>query len=504
MSSPFRLALIALVALCSACESTEQAYYRGGDQVRLIEAVPATRPEWLNSTPQSDGRFYYFVGASENASTEARAKDMAVADALKKAAAYAGVSITDKSERTTESRFKASETADPSISETERLLQSARAYFSRFRADQYYVEHFGRLHKKQIMDSSYRASVLLSIPVPEVDAAVEESRKRHETAPEERVSLEELKVDEADFAARIQKLRGVIEQIKRNESLMREADELQKRTEILEQRLSTGLSSSNELAELRKELDSTEERASSYAVSGNALFAAAIQGVKLREEYLNMLNNLLDMAVTSGLECKVNTKELKTEVAHNNNRKVVVRVPFSISVRSEYAKTWMERVLVYFERLSDDIKNICYPTSTSSMVSMIFRRNEISPDLINVVFPDDAAKFWFNGWMRLSAHFIFKDEEGNAVYMTNSFRLSIYDNGRFYNVAILWLGKIQYETGLSHFAGRYASYGGYMGILSDVREADFQYDSEITTEEMDMKILESVRQIQFVVQRGDK
>ena len=166
----FCLCLLSLVL--SACQTTEETHIRGGDEIRLIEAIPAARPDWLNATPQPDGRYYYFVGISENASMEAHAKDLAVADALKKAAAYSGVSISYKSERITESRFKTSETADPSISEMEKLLQSARAYFSRFHSDQFYVEHFGRMQKKQIMDSSFRASVLLSIPTDEVESAI--------------------------------------------------------------------------------------------------------------------------------------------------------------------------------------------------------------------------------------------------------------------------------------------------------------------------------------------
>ncbi|MBI4180159.1 hypothetical protein HY522_12130 [bacterium] len=180
MRAFFNWAIIFCVAAFSGCKSAEETYYRGGDEVRLIEAVPPTRPDWLTVAPRPDGRFFYFTGISENASTEAQARDMAVADALKKAAAYAGVSISGKSERITESHFKASETADPSISETDKVLQSARAYFSRFRADQYYVEHFGRVHRKRVMDSSFRVSVLLSIPADEVETAISESRKRHE------------------------------------------------------------------------------------------------------------------------------------------------------------------------------------------------------------------------------------------------------------------------------------------------------------------------------------
>jgi len=141
MRNSYRIAAAwLLLVAASGCKSTEETYYRGGDEVQLIEAIPPSRPDWLNVPPTADARFYYFVGTSENASAEVDAKDMAVAAALKKAAAYAGVSIRDKSERLTESRFKASETADPMISETQKTLQTARAYFGQARPEQWYIE----------------------------------------------------------------------------------------------------------------------------------------------------------------------------------------------------------------------------------------------------------------------------------------------------------------------------------------------------------------------------
>ena len=183
VASLLALGALSLAAAVPGCSSAAPgSYYRSGQEVRLIKSIPSERPDWMNGTPSPQDGLRYFVGTSSSAATEAHAKDLALADALKKAAAFAGVTIGTKAERKTRSEYKASETADPAIAETEKVLESASAYFGRFHPEQWYIEQYGRMVKDQVAESSYQVSVLLSIPEDEIEAAIAEARREHQEA----------------------------------------------------------------------------------------------------------------------------------------------------------------------------------------------------------------------------------------------------------------------------------------------------------------------------------
>ena len=124
----------------------------------VIRAVPAKRPSWVDMVPRTDD-FVYFVGASNDCSSESDARDRARENAAKQVASYLGTVIKNTAQGK-KSIKSISDTELKMTVEQEELLQSfAERYVTQIQTDNYYTEQWQLTQK----ETGYRSWALCSI-----------------------------------------------------------------------------------------------------------------------------------------------------------------------------------------------------------------------------------------------------------------------------------------------------------------------------------------------------
>ena len=503
----FRLVVVGLCALCLACESTKEAYNSGGNHVRLIETTPATRPDWLNIVPTPDGGGYYFVGTAELSESEDMAKDRAVGDALKNAVAFAGVNVSSVSERLSEAKFKASESSDPSIVENERVLQIARAHFSRFQPTQWYIERFGRIHKRRVSISLFRASVLLVIPTDEIDHAVQDSRKRYSTAPEERVSIEELKSAEGELFSRIQKLRDVMTQSEKNEHLRIETERLERKAKQLENKVGAPTpKTSEDLERLRRELDLIVNEVRIIFPS-QSLYERASKDIevtqktedlkeKYKEEAITTIQDVALYAARSLYNIELGQPEL---LSTNHVAKTVnVRIPVTIQYNVETIKKMKEllsRVAkrktvpdnrnrrVLFSQLADPKQ---YENTAAFGKALISAASLGAVDL----FENDKI------WIRLHPESIsaWKSYYSDGMFFKQYAKMALYNTDGLQIAESFYVFGSSVNVDPDDYTDEYYNFGVATTILNDPKSGE----AEIIFEDIPLETLKNIKEARVI------
>lgn len=202
-----------------------------------------------------------------------------------------------------------------------------------------------------------------------------------------------------------------------------------------------------------------------FAVSGKSLFASATLETQIREESKKAVNDLLDLATTSGFDCVVKEDELKNnvEASRNNPDKVIVGIPFTITSRTDYVKKFIQTLQPYSGR------------GTGSKSSLNIERKEVSIDPVNLVLFDDVRTAWHNGWQALRGRFIFKNGNHDVLFATGWFT----------------------------FTGSDVTEGITLSDKSSYGKSSTR-DLTVSTEEIEKSLLDSISEIQFEVRRMDK
>ncbi|MFQ5647549.1 MAG: hypothetical protein ACE5GM_11525, partial [bacterium] len=150
----------------------------------LIEASHDIPPDWLTSPPENDGRFEYFIGQSQNFSSETTSRKEALDDAIDKYTRYCGVSVKIISTSLDQTSGLDSQVLGTSVSRRKKGKQEAEAYVSSIKAKEWYILKY-QLYDKQGLPTktAWKTTVLVKVPVEEkarVQAFARELKeKRH-------------------------------------------------------------------------------------------------------------------------------------------------------------------------------------------------------------------------------------------------------------------------------------------------------------------------------------
>ncbi|MBI4180158.1 hypothetical protein HY522_12125 [bacterium] len=210
-----------------------------------------------------------------------------------------------------------------------------------------------------------------------------------------------------------------------------------------------------------------------FAVSGKSLFASAAQEIRIREDSIKAVDELLDLAVSSGFDCVVDVKNMKTEADRSEIGKVEITVPFTITVRADYAKrVW--QTLQPFSKHGTGEKGLIY-----------FERIEVSTDPVELWLLHDVVNKFRGGWKDLGARFIFLDESNTPLFQSGWFHLTLRDA---LNMA-LWMG----ETRSIRIGNRIYEGAG----------KNFSYSASVSLPKIESARLARVSTIRFEVERGN-
>lgn len=138
----------------------------------LVYASKENPPSWIYEEPEDDKEYYYFVGLSGKRDEERDARYDAFRDGAVKTANFIGADVSVIYESLKTSYNLSSEITDQTIAPKEQERQMAEAYFSRFKAQNWYIERYEiQLADKTPTGTFYKAYVRASIPKKEIDEA---------------------------------------------------------------------------------------------------------------------------------------------------------------------------------------------------------------------------------------------------------------------------------------------------------------------------------------------
>ena len=136
---------------------------------KLIEKLewrmPDPSPIWVQSGAQPESEQYlYFVGVSDKHPEEQDARVEARRDAGMAFALYSGMELRNFSEYLSFSLGLSSEVIDANVSSEIRQEQLAEAFFSRLKAESFYVERYLQYHGEAAVGSYYVVKALVRVP----------------------------------------------------------------------------------------------------------------------------------------------------------------------------------------------------------------------------------------------------------------------------------------------------------------------------------------------------
>jgi len=138
----------------------------------LVYTSQENPPSWIYEEPEGDKEYYYFVGISGKRDEERDARYDAFRDGAVKTANFIGADVSVIYESLKTSYNLSSEITDPALAPKEQERQMAEAYFSRFKAQNWYIERYEiQLADKTPTGTFYKAYVRASIPKKEIDEA---------------------------------------------------------------------------------------------------------------------------------------------------------------------------------------------------------------------------------------------------------------------------------------------------------------------------------------------
>jgi hypothetical protein len=112
------------------------------DGERLISSSAKERPDWIMEEPSARDGFMFFVGLSENQSTEARSREDALGNATKNVVKYMGTLVKAQFEKKTLSLGLASAVEDPTVGVNAYEKQLAVNMAKNVKASKWYFERW--------------------------------------------------------------------------------------------------------------------------------------------------------------------------------------------------------------------------------------------------------------------------------------------------------------------------------------------------------------------------
>ncbi len=156
-------------------------------------------PPWIYTEIESDEIYYYFTGISDNKKNEKDARCDAFKDGIAKVTNYIGVDVSVVYESLRTSYNLSTEITDTTIALDEKGKQLAEAFFSKFRAQNWYLERYEIQTVAGIpIDTYWKAYVKACIPKKEVEEALTKIKaikeKTNSLTSEKKCSVKDVKV----------------------------------------------------------------------------------------------------------------------------------------------------------------------------------------------------------------------------------------------------------------------------------------------------------------------
>ncbi len=141
----------------------------------MISATSSTKPEWINEIPVDANGNHFMAGLSDFFISEKSARKAAMQDARAHYARYTGVEVSEIDEIARFFEGRESDVQDAQVSASHQQTQKTDARVSRIKAKSYYIETYSDSKRGTYAGTSYKAWVLVTIPVDE-DKRVDEWR----------------------------------------------------------------------------------------------------------------------------------------------------------------------------------------------------------------------------------------------------------------------------------------------------------------------------------------
>lgn len=181
---------------------------------KLNDCIPKIKPEWVYSTPKSDGTYDYFVGVSKRMEEEQDARGDAMRDAVNQFVDFCGVDIKNVSVHIRTIEGKTSLVLSSKVRGREVETHEAEMRISRIKASKWYLCELGGNTSKSRIIEGYKAHTLLTVPVDEADR-VRQYIKEATLSKENKKRLAEAKREKEDAEKKEQDM--VIEKIRDGE-----------------------------------------------------------------------------------------------------------------------------------------------------------------------------------------------------------------------------------------------------------------------------------------------
>ena len=193
--------IITTALLVSACASTPSNYQQLPKVDKLEWRMPDVVPAWvLNGAQAEDEQYLYFVGVSGKHAEEQGARAEAQRDGGMAFVRYSGMEQRSLSEYLRVSSGLSSEVIDATVSGKSRQEELAEAFFSRLKAESFYVERYLQYQGEIAVGSYYKVKALVRVPQSELQAVQQWRAEQERQEQEERargVRLLAASVDEA-------------------------------------------------------------------------------------------------------------------------------------------------------------------------------------------------------------------------------------------------------------------------------------------------------------------
>ena len=193
--------IITTALLVSACASAPSNYQQLPKVDKLEWRMPDVVPEWvLNGAQAEDEQYLYFVGVSGKHAEEQGARAEAQRDGGMAFVRYSGMEQRSFSEYLRVSSGLSSEVIDATVSGKSRQEELAEAFFSRLKAESFYVERYLQYQGEIAVGSYYKVKALVRVPQSELQAVQQWRAEQERQEQEERargVRLLAASIDEA-------------------------------------------------------------------------------------------------------------------------------------------------------------------------------------------------------------------------------------------------------------------------------------------------------------------
>ncbi|MFH1562989.1 MAG: hypothetical protein ABIF11_06200 [Nitrospirota bacterium] len=138
-------------------------------------------PSWIYTEIESDEMYYYFTGISDNKRNEKDARCDAFKDGIGKVTNYIGVESLVVYESLRTSYNLSTEITDSTTALDEKEKQLAEAFFSKFKAQNWYLERYEiQRTDGTLVDTYWKAYVKACIPKKEVEEAATKIKELRE------------------------------------------------------------------------------------------------------------------------------------------------------------------------------------------------------------------------------------------------------------------------------------------------------------------------------------